>query len=1512
MASHRRLRPGPRRALCALRPLIETCESRQLLSGSAIPIGYTPAQIQRAYGFDQITFSNNVRGDGRGETIAIVDALDDPNIVHDLATFDSAFSLTPMLGVDATQAGPGIGTFLKVGQSGGAPTTAIDGTGQGEEEEALDVEWSHAIAPGANILLVEANSSFTSDMLAAVDYARSYPNVVAVSMSFYLGPKSEFAGETADDSHFTTPAGHAGVTFLAGSGDFGSVSLYPSASPNVLSVGGTSLSVNAANNWAGETAWSLSGGGVSPYEARPAYQDGVQSSAMRTTPDVAYDGNPSTGFAIADSVGFGLATPWVKNAGTSGGTPQWAALIAIVDQGLAVGGVRPLDGPSQTLKAIYALPAADFHDITSGSTGTYSAGKGYDLVTGRGSPNANRVVADLVNSYTTSLTATPVNASMGQSFQATVASFTVADPAGYTTGGFTAKINWDPGDGATTIRLDPATNAFDIIGGHTYSMGGYYAAHVSLTAPLGPWTAATVPVTVNFPVPLLTSIAPSRVAVGDPNPFTFALNGSNFTSQSAVLWNGSPLATTYVSSKLLEATVPASDLSALVTASIVVTNPAPGGGASKGLAFQVLAVPSTVYVNAAWATDPVGTKVAWTNGSSHYVGYDAFGTVQGGVDAVASFGTVNVAPATYPEAVTIDQSLTLAGAAGGNVVLQGSTVGTGLSINYGFVTVAGLTIEGYETGVVVSQSVAPVELDRDVVLANAAGGIANAGTLVLKSCTILDNSAANGGGINSTGALTVSGCTIAYNSAQLTGGGISASGTLTIDHSTVMDNTLVNYLGGQGSGIASFGGLTLTDSTVASNSGAGAGGGLYVIDYGLGTTIDSCTIVNNTSPGYGGGIEIGGGSVTLTNCTVANNSANVAGGIDDGGDLLIVNSTIAGNIAWTSSRFGGGGGLDTYFGAATLENTIVALNTLGSGATATPNDIFGTVDPSSANNLIGTGGAGGLSSGVNANLVGVIDPGLGVLGDNGGPTQTIALSAESPAIDAGDSTLYGAPALDQRGDPRVGGDDIGAFQVPTSVYVNASWASKLTGALVTWTDGSTLVLGYDAFGTIQAGVGAVAANGSVTVAGGTYTGQVVIDRSLTLTGHAVLQGAGSGIGVSVAASNVTMTGLTVEDFGTGVVVPDSNETAELDSCTITSNAASGDGGGIANAGTLVLNSCTITNNSAEYGGSAVGGGIDNTGTLAATKCTLTNNQADGGGGGIASTGTMVLTGCTISQNQAEAEGGGVLASGTTTLDHCTVTNNNATTYLGGTGGGIANSGALTLTYSSVTNNSATFGGGGLYDSGFSYRPAGTVVLGCMFGGNSAAVFGGGIAVSGSVMTVTNSTLANNSANSGGGIDDGGYLTVVNSTIAYNIAWLQSPSQGGGGLSSLGSSVAPVLDNTIVALNTLGPPSSAMPSDILGAVDPSSAYNLIGTGGSGGLTASVNGNLVGVASPGLGVLANNGGPTQTIALLAGSAAINAGGIGLAVDSQGNPLLFDQRGTGHARLKGAKVDIGAYEA
>jgi hypothetical protein len=346
-----------RRRRPRLRPLLDELDDRCLLSGYSPlepqPSGYTPSQVTAAYGLNAITFTSStgstVKGDGTGETIALIEINHDPNIQSDLQTFDAKYNLPNP-------------TLTQVNQAG-AQTDSGWAT-----EESLDVEWAHATAPGASILVVEAAPSYSEtqelqNLLNAVNTARNTPGVVAVSMSWGF---NEMANESSYDSTFTTPAGHTGITFIAASGDSGDVE-YPSASPNVLSVGGTSLNLSSSGAYGSETAWIGGGGGYSQYEPEPGYQESVQTTGARSSPDVAFDADPNTGVEVYATDPWSGVGSWQVVGGTSLGAPSWAGIIAIVDQGRALAGKGSLDGPTQALPALYAASAADFHTVAASS-----------------------------------------------------------------------------------------------------------------------------------------------------------------------------------------------------------------------------------------------------------------------------------------------------------------------------------------------------------------------------------------------------------------------------------------------------------------------------------------------------------------------------------------------------------------------------------------------------------------------------------------------------------------------------------------------------------------------------------------------------------------------------------------------------------------------------------------------------------------------------------------------------------------------------------------------------------------------------------------------------------------------------------------------------------------------------------------------------------------------------------------------------------------------------------------
>jgi hypothetical protein len=430
---------------------LEHLEERALLAGaaplyivehqlaqpaySASPVGYTAAQVRQAYGINSISV-NGIAGAGAGQTIAIIDAYDDPAFVN---SSSPNFASSDLHQFDVAMGLPDPPSFRKVAQDGSSNYPAQDAGWDGEI--ALDVEWTHALAPQANILLIEANdNSYTNLIFNAVGYARRQAGVSVVTMSFGGG---EFQGEQSLDGYFTTPAGHIGMTFVASTGDNGTPGGYPALSPNVLAVGGTRLLLGSGSSYAGELAWSGSGGGISTLESQPAYQSGVvtQSTAQRTIPDVAFDADPRSGVAVYDSVNNGSAAPWWQVGGTSFSAPAWAALVSIADQLRVANGLSTLDGRSQTLPSVYTLPSADFHDVTSGNNGTYSAAVGYDLVTGRGSPIANLLVPDLagIPKAPTATIAPPSDIVVGHTTGTTTMNVTVSNP-NHATLSYTASI----------------------------------------------------------------------------------------------------------------------------------------------------------------------------------------------------------------------------------------------------------------------------------------------------------------------------------------------------------------------------------------------------------------------------------------------------------------------------------------------------------------------------------------------------------------------------------------------------------------------------------------------------------------------------------------------------------------------------------------------------------------------------------------------------------------------------------------------------------------------------------------------------------------------------------------------------------------------------------------------------------------------------------------------------------------------------------------------------------------
>lgn len=327
----------------------------QFGKASALPAGLSPDQVKTAYDLPKTG--------GQG-IIAIIGAYDDANIEKDLGVFDKQFNLP------ACTTANGCFTKHLLGKAAANAGWAM--------ETSLDVEWAHAIAPQAKILLVEAPTPSGQNLLNAIDYAVRQTGVVAVSMSW---GGAEFPEETTLDNHFLSVNGT--ITFFASSGDNGAGASWPAASPNVTAVGGTKVALAANGSCRAETAWVGSGGGISAYEKEPDYQKNysiAQAKGWRAIPDVSYNADPTSGFSIYRTTGSSKKG-WYMVGGTSAGAPQWAAIKAL---GLSADNNKFYDDKDSSRNGNF------FRDIKSGSNGDcgyFCQARGhYDYVTGLGSP----------------------------------------------------------------------------------------------------------------------------------------------------------------------------------------------------------------------------------------------------------------------------------------------------------------------------------------------------------------------------------------------------------------------------------------------------------------------------------------------------------------------------------------------------------------------------------------------------------------------------------------------------------------------------------------------------------------------------------------------------------------------------------------------------------------------------------------------------------------------------------------------------------------------------------------------------------------------------------------------------------------------------------------------------------------------------------------------------------------------------------------------------------------------
>ena len=462
---------------------------------------------------------------------------------------------------------------------------------------------------------------------------------------------------------------------------------------------------------------------------------------------------------------------------------------------------------------------------------------------------------------------------------------------------------------------------------------------------------------------------------------------------------------------------------------------------------------------------------------------------------------------------------------------------------------AGVTVSGgglnrvFEVDQSVTASLSGLTITGGGGTSDRGGGLLNLGTVTLTNCTISNNSTSkatfpgSGGGLSNFGTAILSGCTISGNTATSNGGGVANLGTITMTNCTVSGNTANGFFGG---GVYNKGSATLT----------------------------GCTISGNISPlGTGGGLSAFGGTLNLSNCTVSGNIgggvATLGGGggieIASGATVNLFDCTVSGNTA-----YGQGGGIENN-GTVALTGTIVAGNK-SSQKPAGPSDISGS-NVSGTFNLIGTGGSGGLTNGVGGNIVGVANAGLGPLGNYGGPIQTLALLAGSPAI--GKGTQVGGITTDGRGLARGAVVDIGAFQ--TSLVVESTLGSiNKTPAQLTLP--GAVSLAKDFAGPVAISFDPAVFTGGQTIA---LTGsQLELSKLGTIPSWTIT---GPANGVTVNGSGRSR----VFQVDTGV-------TASISGLTITGGGGTADrGGGLLNLGNVTLTNCTLTGNTGTTNGGAL-------------------------------------------------------------------------------------------------------------------------------------------------------------------------------------------------------------------------------------------------------------------------------------------------------------------------------------
>ena len=517
---------------------------------------YTPAQIRAAYGLPALPASTTGLSAaqaaqlGAGQTIYIVDAQHDPNAAAELAAFNTKFGLpacttkaiaaTTALPLPAASASSCEFAVVYSTAAGGLTATAPAYDAGWATEITLDVQWAHATAPLARIVLIEAADATLNSLLGGVKLANAMgPGIV--SMSFGA---NEGSWTASVDAVFTG----AGMSYLAATGDNGAAVSWPSVSSNVLAVGGTTLSYSGSGARS-ETGWKGTGGGVSAYTALPSYQSnavpGMAGLARRAVADVAFNADPASGQYVAVQTPGSASVNWISVGGTSLSTPQWAGLIAIANAARAVNGKAALGAPHAALYGqIASVPgtyASAFADITQGSDGTCAlctAKAGYDPLTGLGTPNVGALLSTLTGAASTAapvVTPAAISGTVGTALSFT-ASVTAPNPVTYTLGtapagmaiSSTGVVTWPvPVLGTYSVGITAKDSKTGLSGQGTYTITiaqqpAPVVTPASISGTVGTALSYAVAVKASNPVLYSLSAAPAGMAISSSGVLSWA------------------------------------------------------------------------------------------------------------------------------------------------------------------------------------------------------------------------------------------------------------------------------------------------------------------------------------------------------------------------------------------------------------------------------------------------------------------------------------------------------------------------------------------------------------------------------------------------------------------------------------------------------------------------------------------------------------------------------------------------------------------------------------------------------------------------------------------------------------------------------------------------------------------------------------------------------------------------------------------------------------------------------